>query len=85
MRGSLVTLECVSPALGILLVHEEEMRRRMVRRGTHPDIAVARIAAIREHVLELATGSRQRIEVWSFARLARRYQAATGARSLHAA
>jgi hypothetical protein len=63
MRGSLVTLECVSPALGIFLVHEEEMRRRMIRRGVHPDTAVARIAAIREHALELAAGSRQRVEV----------------------
>jgi hypothetical protein len=83
IRGSVVTLELVSPALGILLVHEEEMRRRLVRAGASPEVVTARVAAARAHARELVANARQRIEIWSFADLVRVYRRATGDRSLY--
>lgn len=82
IRGSLMTLEMVSPALGILLVHEEEIRRRLIRAGLSSEEADARVRTSREHAEHLAAASRQRIEVWSFADLVRQYRRATGSASL---
>jgi hypothetical protein len=79
IRGSLLTLEMVSPSLGVILVHEEELRRRHVRAGRSSDEAQRRISSLRQHAAELAAGSRQRIEVWTFAALQRRFEQATGA------
>lgn len=83
IRGSVVTLELVSPALGILLIHEEEMRRRLVRGGATQETVTARVAAARTHAREFAVNARQRIEIWSFADLVRLYRNATGDRSLY--
>lgn len=83
IRGSLVTLELVSPALGILLVHEEEIRRGVLRKRGLPTEADARIAATRSQAAALAAAARQRIEVWAFADLVRLYRQATGSRSLY--
>jgi hypothetical protein len=83
IRGSVVTLELVSPALGVLLIHEEEMRRRLVRAGATPEMVTAKVAASRAHASELAANARQRIEIWSFADLVRLYRNATGDRSLY--
>jgi hypothetical protein len=83
IRGSVVTLELVSPALGILLIHEEEMRRRLVRAGAAPEGVAVKVAAARSHAREFATNARQRIEIWSFADLVRLYRQATGDSSLY--
>jgi len=83
VRGSLLTLEVVSPAVGILLVHEDEIRRRLVRAGCDPEVAARRVSAINAHAADLAQASRQRVEVWSFAGLVRRYRRATGAHSIY--
>jgi hypothetical protein len=83
IRGSVVTLELVSPALGILLIHEEELRRQFVRDGATTQVVAARVAAARKHAGELAANAQQRIEVWSFGDLVRVYRNATGDRSLH--
>jgi hypothetical protein len=83
VRGSVVTLEIVSPALGVLLIHEEEMRRRLIRRGATSEDVISRVAATRAHACEFAANARQRIEVWSFADLVRLYREATGERSLY--
>ncbi len=82
MKGSVLTLEKVSPALGILLVHEEEIRRRMLRGGMQPHAADARVDAIRADASALAADSRQRIEVWSYHRLVRRHREIAGASSM---
>jgi hypothetical protein len=82
IRGSLMTLELVSPALGILLVHEEEIRRRLIRAGFNSDEADARVLRSRDHAEHLASASRQRVEAWSFADLVRHYRRATGSASL---
>lgn len=83
IRGSVVTLELVSPALGILLIHEEEIRRRLVRAGATSESVTAHVAAARAHAHEFAVNARQRVEIWSFADLVRLYRNATGDRSLY--
>lgn len=67
--GSVLTLELVSPALGIVLVHEAELRRRHVRNGGSGLEADRRVRMVREHAQHVADASRQRLEVWSFQEL----------------
>jgi hypothetical protein len=83
LRGSLFTLEMVSPALAIILVHEDELRRRHIRLGGSADEAQRRVAAVQELATTLAATSRQRTVVWSVAALRRRFQDATGVSSLY--
>jgi hypothetical protein len=83
LRGSILTLEVVSPALGIVLIHEDELRRRHIRLGGTADDATRRVEDICALATTLVATSRQRIEVWSFAALRRRYHEATGVRSLY--
>jgi hypothetical protein len=75
LRGSIVTLECVSPALAVVLVHEQEIRRRSVRRGATPAAAARQVQLLTEQATSLAAQSRQRIEVWTYERLVRRVAA----------
>lgn len=75
LRGSIVTLECVSPALAVVVIHEQEIRRRALRRGMPPAAADRHTDLLSQHAKALAARSRQRIEVWSFARLTRRVAA----------
>jgi hypothetical protein len=67
--GSVHRLEIVSPVLGILVVHEEEIRRRLTRAGAsdaHIAAAIARDAlTIDEHIHH----SKQRLQRWTFAQL----------------
>ncbi len=67
--GSIHRLESISPVLGIILVHEDEIRRRLTRLGFNSSriaSAVARDIALVDSCL--AT-SKQRIQRWSFAQL----------------
>lgn len=67
--GSIHRLEIVSPVLGILVVHEEEIRRRLTRAGAK-DAGIA--AAIARDVLtidEHIHHSKQRLQRWTFAQL----------------
>jgi hypothetical protein len=75
LRGSIVTLECVSPALAVIVIHEAEIRRRALRRGAPVSGADRQVALLTEQANSLACCSRQRIEVWTFARLLRRLAA----------
>lgn len=81
IRGSVATLELVSPALGVVLIHEEELGRRLALRDATSAANLAHISRIQERVLQHSETSRQRIEVWSFAQLLRRYRLATGNRN----
>ena len=69
IAGSVHRLEIVSPVLGILVVHEEEIRRRLTRVGAsdaHIAAAIARDAlAIDDHIHH----SKQRLQRWTFAQL----------------
>ena len=64
MKGSMDTLAEVSPALGLLVIHELEIRRGMIRQM--------------EQAQDRITRHQQRIVVWSFAQLQRRFELTTG-------
>ena len=67
--GSIHRLEAISPALGIILVQEDEITRRLTRLGFNaPRIASAIARDISLVDLCLAT-SKQRIQRWSFKQL----------------
>jgi hypothetical protein len=68
--GSVATLITVSPSTGIVLLHEEEISRRMVRDGASRRDVVDYLARSAQRIdAEIAT-TKQRIERWSFACLA---------------
>ncbi len=77
-RGSLATLTAVSPAVGVLLVHEEEIRRGMLRKGTSSEAADAVIGARRADLLDAANRTSQRIAIWTFSQLRRHLELAIG-------
>ena len=64
-RGSVATLETISPALGVLVFSEEFVARRAFLSGAGEAEAVAGVERFRGNLLDLAAGSRQRIHVWS--------------------
>jgi hypothetical protein len=78
VRGSVVTLEAVSPSLAILLIQEEEIRRRVIRTGGSSAEADALVTRLREKALELSDRSRQRFQVWSMARMRFAYSTVIG-------
>lgn len=84
LAGSVATLEAISPALGILLVQTDEITRGLVRSGMASDAAAATVAARLDRARGLAARSRQRLAVWDFEELVRRYALATGKPSLYA-
>jgi len=67
--GSIHRLETISPVLGIILVHEDEIRRRLTRLGFNS----TRIGSAIAHDISLVDSclatSKQRIQRWSFAQL----------------
>ena len=81
LRGSIVTLECVSPALAVVVIHEQEIRSPAIRHGMTPAVAARQVELLTEQAKSLAAQSRQRIEVWSFDRLARRVDATSSSAS----
>jgi hypothetical protein len=68
-QGSIFVLETISPALGIVLLHDEEIRRGMWRNGATDAHIEREITHREEHLRSLAEGSKQRIEVWRTANL----------------
>lgn len=77
LRGSIVTLECISPSLAVVLIQEEEIRRQAVRRGLPVSAALRKTELLSGEAGDLAARSRQHIEVWSFAQLQRRVRQTT--------
>jgi hypothetical protein len=77
-RGSLATLTAVSPSVGILLVHEEEISRGMLRKGISREAVDAEIEARRADLLDAANRTPQRIVVWAFSQLRRHLELAIG-------
>ena len=69
ISGSIHRLESISPALGIVLLHEEEVRRRLTGLGFNEariNRAIARdIAQVEDQIRQ----SKQRLQRWSFAQL----------------
>lgn len=82
LRGSVTTLELISPALGVIVLHDTELRRTLVRRGLDAEAALAQIRHRRRLVDDLVRTSRQRIEVWTDANVDQRFRMATGRANL---
>ncbi len=67
--GSIHRLEVISPVLGIILVHEDEIRRRLTRLGLNPARIASAITRDTSLVDSCLATSKQRIQRWSFAQL----------------
>lgn len=76
LRGSIATLEAVSPALGVLLIQEQEIRRGLIRAGKSPQAATAHANRMLRTAATDISRSRQRIELWTFEQLQRRARVA---------
>jgi hypothetical protein len=78
LRGSIATLEAVSPALGVLLIQEREIRRGLIRSGVAPEVATTHLNGLLRLAAADLSRSRQRIELWTFEQLQRRARLALG-------
>ena len=68
--GSIATLERIGPSLGVLLIHEVEIGRRLVAGGATRDEVEAYMGRTAARVDAHLASARHRIERWSFAKLA---------------
>lgn len=76
--GSIHRLEAISPTLGVVLIQEDEITRRLTRLGLNATRIASAIAKdISQVDLCLAT-SKQRIQRWSFAQLSWIYSQVVG-------
>lgn len=81
MRGSIATLMEVSPAVGVIVLQDHEIRRGCIRDGMSAD-AVQRLIAHRTCWLANEVRAKsQRIVVWAFDELAARCRFATARRT----
>lgn len=74
LRGSVATLCHVSPALGIVLLHDEEIVRRLVRHGRSREYAYAAVWNLTSLLRDELASQRQRIEIWNPRELKRRWE-----------
>lgn len=81
MRGSVGVLEAVSPALGVLLIQEEDIARRLRRSGSDEDAVRRHLGHLSNRALDLATSVHQRVEVWTYSQLMRRHHLAVANKS----
>lgn len=78
IKGSMDILAEVSPALGILVINDVEIRRGELRRGTPAEVVTRRIEGSMAAALDRSTRHQQRIEVWSYGQLQQKYRLITG-------
>lgn len=78
IKGSLDTLAEVSPAMGIVLINDLEIRRSALRDGISANVVEQRIASKFALATDRAARMQQRIEVWNYGQLRRKYCLATG-------
>ena len=79
IKGSIDTLAEVSPALGVLLINDMEIRRGGLRKGLDPVVVESQIESKFAAAGERLIRHQQRIELWSYGQMLCRYQLATGA------
>jgi hypothetical protein len=78
VKGSIDTLAEVSPALGVLVINEAEIRRCALRDGISAEFVEEQIAGRFATAHERVAKHQQRVEVWTYEQLSRRYELATG-------
>ena len=66
LRGSIATLEAVSPAVAVLLVQDREIRRGLIRAGASQEQVTRYLGHLMRSAVSDASRSRQRIAVWTF-------------------
>ena len=71
-KGSIATIEEVSPAFGVLLLQDEVMRSRLGRQGWSTDDVELEIQRVHDAMQSVALRSKQRLTVMNMATL--RYQ-----------
>lgn len=81
IKGSLDTLAEVSPALGILCIHEVEIRRGLIRCGLPAERITARVARCMAMAKDRILRMQQRVIIWSYAEMETRYRFNTGDRA----
>lgn len=67
--GSIHRLEAISPVLGVILIQEDEITRRLTRLGLNASRIASVIANNIALVDQCLSTSKQRIQRWSFAQL----------------
>lgn len=65
IRGSIRTLENISPALAILLIHENEMINRTIKNGGNIIQARKSIERVKKLIKQETSKSQQRFELWN--------------------
>lgn len=65
IRGSVRTLEDVSPLLAIILIHEGEITRRNIIKGGTLETSLEKIEAIHNMLVQEVLMSQQRFEIWT--------------------
>jgi len=73
LRGSIATLETVSPPSGVL-IKDRETRRGLIRSGATAGAPTDHVARLVSAATADISRSRQRIELWTFDQLNRRAQ-----------
>ena len=76
--GSVSTLEKCSPALAVLILHDEEIRRRLMRQGGTRTEVDRKIHNIGSRLRALTDSSRQRFSIWTFNQLCYRHRISVG-------
>ena len=77
LRGSISTLEQVSPALAVIIVQDDEIRRRLIRQGVCTEAAKKQCDHVRHIAESECLIGRQRFEIWSYGELHRRHAVMT--------
>jgi hypothetical protein len=81
IRGSVGVLEAVSPSLGVLILQDDDIARRLWAAGLDDESVERHLdstkAAIEEHI----RSTRQRLEMWTYSQLVRRHELAMKSRS----
>jgi hypothetical protein len=55
----------VSPSIAIILIHEEEIRRRLISNGMSVNAVEQKIKNLKNHIETEVLKSKQRFQVWN--------------------
>ena len=76
IRGSVTTLEIVSPSVGVILLHDDEIRRGLMRNGADETELRRCLTNMCNHIEQIVQRSRQRFEIWTYGQLVRHHSLA---------
>jgi hypothetical protein len=79
IRGSVGVLEAVSPVLGVVVLHDEDIARRLRQKGKTEAAIAEALDCINDQIEDHIEHTRQRIQLWTFSQLKRRHDLAAAA------